>query len=79
MTERKLRAVPGGTESVGAESLAPNEAMEALLAPDRLRTEGFFDPAPIRAKWDEHQSGERNWHYYLWDVLMFQAWFEAGG
>ncbi len=52
---------------------------EALLAADRLRREGYLDPQPIRTKWEEHQSGERNWHYYLWDVLMFQSWLEAGG
>ena len=50
---------------------------EALLDDARLRREGFLDPAPIRRKWEEHQSGARNWQYYLWDVLMFQAWLEA--
>lgn len=50
---------------------------EALLDPDRIEREGFFDPAPIRAKWKEHLSGERNWQYQLWNVLMFQAWLEA--
>ncbi|HDJ85697.1 MAG TPA: asparagine synthetase B, partial [Chromatiales bacterium] len=49
---------------------------EALLDPARLRREGFFKPEPIRTKWEEHLSGRRNWHYYLWDVLMFQAWLE---
>lgn len=49
---------------------------ENLLDESRLKAEGFFDPAPIRAKWTEHLSGQRNWQYYLWDILMFQAWLD---
>ena len=52
------------------------EWAETLLAEPRLRSEGFFDPAPIRQKWIEHLSGQRNWQYHLWNVLMFQAWLE---
>jgi asparagine synthase (glutamine-hydrolysing) len=49
---------------------------EALLDADRLKREGIFDPAAIRKKWMEHVSGERDWQYYLWNILTFQAWFE---
>ena len=50
---------------------------EALLDETRLKSEGFFQPAPIRQKWKQHLSGEHDWAYYLWIVLMFQAWLEA--
>jgi len=49
---------------------------EALLDETRLVREGFLNPGPVRGKWAEHLAGRRNWAYYLWDVLMFQAWLE---
>jgi asparagine synthase (glutamine-hydrolysing) len=52
---------------------------EALLDERRLRAEGFFHPAPIRKRWQEHLSGARNWQYPLWNVLQFQAWRECWG
>lgn len=50
---------------------------ENLLNESRLRSEGYFNPEPIREKWRQHLSGERNWQYHLWDILMFQAWLEG--
>jgi len=49
---------------------------EDYLKEERLIREGFFDPAPVRRKWHEHLSGQRNWQYLLWGVLMFQTWLE---
>jgi len=52
------------------------EWAEDLLAESRLQGEGLLDPEPIRNLWREHLSGDRNWHYHLWDVLVFEAWLE---
>jgi asparagine synthase (glutamine-hydrolysing) len=49
---------------------------EDLLATDRLRREGVFEPSSIREAWDEHLSGRRNRQHELWTILMFQAWQE---
>ncbi len=49
---------------------------ESLLDEGRLRSEGFFNPVPIRRAWQEHLSGKRRWEFHLWDVLMFEAWLE---
>src|SRR3954453_10764558 len=52
---------------------------EELLDERRLLVEGYFYPAPIRQKWQEHLSGSRNWQYALWNVLQFQVWRECWG
>jgi hypothetical protein len=63
-----------GTESVQRLTFALD--LSVVLPP---RSDGLLDPGPIRQKWIEHASGRRNWHYYLWDVLVLQAWREAQG
>ena len=49
---------------------------ESLLSESRLQKDGFFYPAPIRQKWVEHLSGQRDHTASLWTVLMFQAWMD---
>ena len=49
---------------------------EGLLEEKRLKREGILNPEPIRRRWAQHVSGERDWQYDLWIVLMFQAWRE---
>ena len=47
---------------------------EDLLSEKSLNESEFLDGKLIRKYWNEHISGERNWQYHLWNVLMFQAW-----
>lgn len=49
---------------------------EELLSEPSLKNAGL-NVNPIRQRWEEHQSGIRNWHYSLWPVLMFQAWYQS--
>ena len=48
-----------------------------LLAPDRLRRDGYFNADMVSELWSDTRSGRRRMHYYVWDVLMFQAWLDA--
>lgn len=47
---------------------------ENLLDEKRLQTEGYLNPGPIRKRWTEHLQKQKDWHYPLWYVLMFQDW-----
>ena len=49
---------------------------EALLDRSRLERDGLLNAEIIRGKWEEHLSGRRDWHHWLWNVLIFQAWHE---
>lgn len=45
-----------------------------LLDPESLDHDEILDVRAIRKLWAEHLRGDRDGSYYLWDVLMFQAW-----
>jgi asparagine synthase (glutamine-hydrolysing) len=47
---------------------------ESLLSERALKASGLLQPAPVRARWEEHLSGRRNWFSSLWNVLMLEAW-----
>jgi len=63
---------------VGAWLRGPlREWAEDLLGEDRLRRDGFLEPAAVRDKWRAHLEGRGAWQEHLWDALMFQAWVEV--
>jgi len=47
---------------------------EDLLNSERMDRDGYLSPEPIRRRWSEHQSGQRDHTHSLWAVLMFQSW-----
>jgi asparagine synthase (glutamine-hydrolysing) len=48
-----------------------------LLSEARLRQSGFFDPAAVRRRHEEHLAGRRDGSAALWTVLMFESWMDA--
>ncbi len=50
-----------------------------LLAPERLRRQGWLRPEPIAEVLASHDAGRRNHDYALWTVLMFSAWLDETG
>ena len=47
---------------------------ETLLSEEALRGGEGLEPAPIRARWQEHCAGRKDWSQSLWAVLMLQSW-----
>lgn len=54
---------------------------DELLAPKSLAADGLLDDGKVSLLWQEHLSGRFDRSSYLWNVLMFQAWYRrpAGG
>ena len=48
-----------------------------LLNADRLSSEGFLRPKPIRSAWNQHLGGRYDAAPALWPVLIFQSWLES--
>jgi len=45
-----------------------------LLSPAHLGEESLLDGNLVRQRWREHLEGRRDRSYYLWNILMYQAW-----
>jgi asparagine synthase (glutamine-hydrolysing) len=47
---------------------------DSLLCQTSIEKSDVFHPELIQRYWGEHLSGQRNWQYPLWTILMFQEW-----
>ena len=47
-----------------------------ILSEKNLKKSNLLNVELIRNKWEEHLSGKRNWQYFLWDIIVFQMWFD---
>ena len=47
-----------------------------MLAPDRLRQQGIFNPEPVASMCAEHLAGTRDHRKKLWTLLAFQLWHD---
>jgi asparagine synthase (glutamine-hydrolysing) len=47
-----------------------------ILSETSLKKSGLLKSSVVSKKLEEHLSGTRNWQYYLWDVIIFQSWYD---
>ncbi len=65
---------------VGEWLRGPLKAMAAdLLAPDKIKREGLFNPQEVQRLFNEHQQGVADHRKPLWTLLAFQLWQERFG
>jgi len=47
---------------------------ESMLSTESLEEIGFFNINFIQNRWIQHLNQSEDWHYFLWDLLMFIEW-----
>jgi asparagine synthase (glutamine-hydrolysing) len=52
---------------------------EEMFSEERLKREGFFQPAYVRGLLDDHLAGRQDNRKLLWTLLVFQLWHERWG
>lgn len=52
------------------------EEVNYYLGHDRLQKQGIFNSSYVQSLLDDHLSGKRNYSYKIWNLLVFQLWYE---
>lgn len=50
--------------------------MTDLLSFEKIKRQGIIKPEIIHSMIKDHLDCKRNFHYQLWTILMFQAWYD---
>jgi len=53
------------------------EQLLSVLSSERIKREGFFEPAVVKRLIDEHLDGRRDNRKQLWTLFAFEMWFEG--
>jgi asparagine synthase (glutamine-hydrolysing) len=53
-----------------------NPLMHEMLSPERLKSQGLFEPVYVSRLIREHETGAASHHKELWTLLVFQLWFD---
>jgi asparagine synthase (glutamine-hydrolysing) len=48
-----------------------------VLSPERLRAQGWFDPAAVQAVLDAHVAGREDLSRQLWGLMSFSLWHDG--
>jgi asparagine synthase (glutamine-hydrolysing) len=49
-----------------------------MLSPERLRSQGFFQPEPVAKLLDDHLARRSDASRQLWSLLVFTLWRDQG-
>jgi len=53
------------------------EQLLGVLAPERIKREGFFEAAVVKQLIDDHLEGRRDNRKQLWTLFAFETWLEG--
>src|SRR5688572_25590140 len=54
-----------------------NPLMHDMLDPDRLKSQGLFEPEYVQRLMREHETGAASHHKELWTLLVFELWHNS--
>src|SRR6266851_3603114 len=53
------------------------EQLLSVLSPERIKSEGFFEPAVVNRLIEEHLDGRRDNRKQLWTLFAFEMWLDG--